>query len=99
MTTLTITLNSTETKALEYAALSPSEWADTVIRHRANVAIDEIVQIAIAKCLEAQQPIPNSKDLIVEMAYTNGWVKTVAQRNAEFEAAARAGQNETNTNV
>jgi hypothetical protein len=38
---------------------------------------------------------------MVELAFTQGWVKTAAQRQAEFEAAeaARAGQNETNTNV
>jgi len=86
MTTYTITLSSAEDKALAYAALSQHDWIQHAVHERCRVAIDEIAQVAVAKCLETQQPIPNSKDLMVEMAFTNGWVKTAAQRQSEFEA-------------
>ncbi len=95
MATYTITLSSAEDKALSYAALSQDEWIQNAVKERCRMAIDEIVQVVVAKCLETQQPIPNSTDLMVELAFTNNWVKTAVQRNADFEAelAARAAQN------
>lgn len=86
MTTYNITLTAAEDAALSFAALSQNEWIQTAIKERCRIAIEEIVQITVAKCLETQQPIPNSKDLMVELAFTNGWVKTAAQRQAEIEA-------------
>jgi hypothetical protein len=95
MATYTITLSSAEDKALSYAALSQDEWIQNAVKERCRMAIDEIIQVVVAKCLETQQPIPNSTDLMVELAFTNNWVKTAVQRNADFEAelAARAAQN------
>jgi hypothetical protein len=86
--TLTIELTDTEFKAMEYAAADVADWADNAVTNRARIAIDEIVQIAVAKYLEAGQTIPGSKDEIVAAAFTNGWVKTAAQRNEEAAAAA-----------
>ena len=101
MANYTITLTEAENKALSYAALAQQDWIDNAIHTRCYVAIEEIVAITVKKCLETNTAIPGSKDAMVDLAFTNGWVKTAAQRNAEFEAeqAARAGQNETNTNV
>lgn len=90
MTTYSITLTATENSALGFVATSPDDWIQNAVKERCRIATDEIVQIVVAKCLEAQQPIPNSKDLMVELAFTNGWVKTAAQRQAEFEAALAA---------
>lgn len=86
--TLTIELTDTEFKAMEYAAVNVAEWADNAVTNRARIAIDEIIQIAVAKYLEVGQSIPGSKDEIVAAAFTNGWVKTAAQRNEEVAAAA-----------
>lgn len=86
----TVELTDTEDKALAFAAVSQDEWITNVVRSRCSVAIDEIARITVEKCLEAQQPIPNSKDLMVELAFTNGWVKTAAQRQADYEAQAAA---------
>lgn len=101
MTTYTITLTEAENKALSYAALTQQEWIDNAIHTRCYAAIEEIVAITVKKCLETNTAIPGSEDAMVDLAFANGWVKTAVQRNAEFEAeqAARAGQNETNTNV
>lgn len=94
MTTYNITLTAAEDAALSYAALSQDDWIQNAVHERARVAIDEIVQITVAKCLETNVQIPGSKDEMVTLAFAQGWVKTAAQRQAEFEAeaAARAAQ-------
>jgi hypothetical protein len=101
MTNYTVTLTEAENKALSYAALSQDEWIQNAIHERCRVAIEEIVATTVQRCLETNTQIPGSKDAMVDLAFEQGWVKTAAQRNAEFEAelAARLGQDETNTNV
>jgi hypothetical protein len=101
MTTYTITLTEAENKALSYAALSQDDWIQNAIHERCRLAIDEIVALTVQKCLETNTAIPGNKDAMVDLAFIQGWVKTSAQLQAEYEAAeaARAGQNETNTNV
>lgn len=98
MANYTITLTEVEDQALAYAALSQDDWIQNVVHNRCRIAIEEIVALAVQKCLETNIQIPGSKDAIVELAFANGWVKTVAQQQAEIEAA-RLGQDETNTNV
>jgi hypothetical protein len=90
MTTYNITLTQAEDKALAFVALSQDDWIQNAVHERCRIAIDEIVQITVAKCLETGVQIPGSKDDMVELAYTQGWVKTAAQRQAEFEAEAAA---------
>ena len=83
MTTYTVEYTETENKAMEYAAADVNDWIQNAAHERARVAIDEIVQLAVQKFLESGQSIPGSKDEIVAAAFTNGWVKTAAQRNEE----------------
>ena len=88
----TITLSVAEDKALSYAALSQQDWIDNAVHERCRIAIDEIVQVTVAKCLETGTQIPGSKDEMVDLAFAQGWVKTAADRQAEAEAAAQAMQ-------
>jgi hypothetical protein len=83
MGTYTINYTDTEDKAMQYAAVSVDDWIQNAVHERARLAIDEIVQLAVQKFLESGQSIPGSKDEIVAAAFTNGWVKTGAQRNEE----------------
>jgi len=83
-----INLTQAEDKALSYVAFSQDDWIQNAVHERCRVAIDEIVQITVAKCLETSTQIPGSKEEMVELAFTQGWVKTAAQRQAEFEATA-----------
>lgn len=101
MTNYTINLSSAEDKALSYAAVSQDGWIQNVVHERCRAAIEEIVALTVQKCLEVNIPIPGSKDAMVDLAFEQGWVKTAAQRQAEWEAeqAAMAGKDETNTNV
>jgi hypothetical protein len=85
-----ITLSAAEDKALAYAALSQQDWIDNAVHERCRIAIEEIVGITVQKCLETNTPIPGSKDAMVTLAFTQGWVKTAAQRQAEAEAEAAA---------
>lgn len=86
MNTITIEVTDTELKAMQYAATDPAAWADNVVTNRARIAIDEIVQICVAKCLDAGIQIPATKEEIVNLAFTNGYVRTAAERSAEEEA-------------
>lgn len=90
MQTFTITLSAAEDAALSYAALSQDDWIQNAVHERCRLAIEEIVALTVQKCLETHTPIPGSKDAMVELAFTNGWVKTAAQRQAEAEAEAAA---------
>lgn len=101
MANYTITLSAAEDAALSYAATSQDEWIQNAVHNRCRIAIEEIVARTVQKCLETNTAIPGSKDAMVELAFEQGWVKTAAQRQAEIEAeaAARLGQDETNTNV
>jgi hypothetical protein len=83
MTTYTVNYTETENKAMEYAAASVNDWIQNAAHERARIAIDEIVQIAVAKFLENGESIPGSKDDIVAIAFAREWIKTAAQRNAE----------------
>lgn len=98
MANYTITLSTAEDSALSAVALSQNDWIQNAVHERCRLAIEEIVALTVQKCLETNTQIPGSKDAMVELAFEQGWVKTAAERQAEAEAA-RAGQNETNTNV
>ena len=87
MPNYTITLSSAEDKALSYVAYSQQEWIDNAAHERCRIAIEDIVKICVEKCLETSTQIPGSKDLMVELAFEQGWVKSAAQRTAEANSA------------
>lgn len=86
MAELAVTLTDTQLKGLEYAALSPQEWADNVITERARIAVDEIVQMYTARALDEGVQIPATRELIVADAFTRGWAQTAAEAQAAAEA-------------
>ena len=88
MTQYTITLSAAEDAALSVSALSQDDWIQNAVHERCRIAIEEIVQVCVAKCLETGTQIPGSKDDMVTLAMAQGWVKTAAQRQAEAELAA-----------
>ena len=75
----TIELTKTEDTALAYAAASQQDWIDNVVHNRCRIAIDDIVQIAVQKFIEAGESMPGDKDQIVEIAFERGWVKPVSK--------------------
>lgn len=88
MPVISIELNETELKALGVVALSPQEWVENAVKNRARIAIDEIVQICVAKCLEEQVQIPSSREEIVDLAIVKEWVKIVSSEVSNGENPA-----------
>ena len=86
MPDITITLTDTQYKGLEYAAADPQDWADNAVTERARIANDEIVTLYTNRALDEGVQIPATRELIVADAFTRGWVKTAAQRNADAAA-------------
>ena len=84
--TITIELTDTQFKGLEYAALSPQEWAENAVTERCRIANDEIVQLTVQHCLDNGIQVPATREAIVAYAFDNDVVKTAAVRNAEAQA-------------
>ena len=82
----TIALSATEDAALSYVALSQEDWIQNAVHERCRIAIEEIVTLAVQKCLETNTQIPGTKDAIVALAFERGWVKTAAQYQAEADS-------------
>ena len=87
MPDITITLTDTQFKGLEYAALSPQDWAENAVTERCRIANDEIVDITVKHCLDNGIQVPATREAIVTYAFDNDIVKTAAVRQAEAEAA------------
>lgn len=85
MTQYTINLTEAENKALSFIALSQEEWINNAAKERARIAIEEIVKVVIEKCLETNTQIPGSKDAMVNLAFEKKWVKSVVEKNQEYE--------------
>ena len=88
MTTITIELTDTQTKSLEYATISPQDWAENVVTERARVAQEEIIAKLVAHCNENDITIATGVDAQIAQAYDLSVVKTATQRNAESTTPA-----------
>ena len=86
MPDITVTLTDTQLKGLEYVANTPQDWADNALTERARIANDENVQLYTTRALDEGVQIPATRELIVADAFTRGWVKTAAQRQADADA-------------
>lgn len=88
MPNITITLTDTQMKGLEYAAVSPQDWAENAVTERARIANDEIIKMYTNRALDEGVQIPATRELIVADAFTRGWAQTAAEVQAAVEAAA-----------
>ena len=86
MPDITITLTDTQMKGLEYAAVSPQDWAENAVTERARRANDEIIQIYTNRALDEGVQIPATRELIVEDAFAREWVQTAFDRQAAEDA-------------
>jgi hypothetical protein len=75
-----VLLTEAENKALGYVAFSQQDWIDNMVHERCRIAIDEIVTLTVQKCLENNIQIPGTKDEMVELAFTQGWVELAASK-------------------
>jgi len=86
MPSITIELTDTELKCMEYAAVSPQDWADNAVTNRARIAGDEIVTALVAHCNANEIAIATGKDAQIAQAFELGVVRTAAEVQAENEA-------------
>ena len=87
MANYTITLTDTETKSLEYVAVSNQDWIDNAAKNRARIAKEEIISLNTAHCNANSIAIAVGEDAQVTQAYTLGVVKSAADREKEAEAS------------
>lgn len=85
MPNITVTVNDTQNKCLEYAAVSVQDWCENAIHSRALSAQDEIITILVQHCNANDIAIATGIDAQIAQAYSLEVVKTAAQRNAEIE--------------
>ena len=85
MASYTITLTDTETKSLEYVAISNQDWLDNAAKNRARIAKDDIISLNTAHCNKNGVSIAVGEDAQVAQAYALGVVKTAEDRNKEIE--------------
>ena len=79
----TIELTATEDLALSYVAADQQDWIENAVKNRTRIAIEELMQLAVTKCMDTGTPVPSTRDALIALAFEQGWVKTAAQRNAE----------------
>ena len=87
MPTITVELTDHQLKGLEYSCNTPQDFADNAFHNEARISNDEIVQMYTTRALDEGVAIPATRELIVADAFTRGWAKSAAERNAEAEAA------------
>lgn len=80
--TISISLTESEYKCLQYVTTSPSDWSKNVVRDRARIAADAIIQIYTERALSEGIQIPLTSDLIIDDAFTRGWVQ-IAQPSGD----------------
>ena len=83
MPDITVTLTDTENKCMEYAALSPQDWADNALTNRARIAKEEIIALLVAHCNANDVALAVGEDAQVTQAYDLGVVRTAAQVAAD----------------
>jgi len=86
MPSITIEVTDTELRCIEYAAVSPQDWADNAVTNRARIAGDEIVAALVAHCNENGIALAVGRDAQITQAFELGVVQTAAERNAEAQA-------------
>lgn len=93
MASYTVNLNDMQDKALSYATTSQQEWIDNAAFERARIAKEEIIALCVKKALENSISIPSTEEGIVDLAFSQGWVKTLAQVKDEMQVRFDAQQN------
>jgi len=90
MPSITIELTDTELKCMEYAALSPQDWADNAVTNRARIAGDEIVAKLVEHCNANEIALAIGRDAQITQAFDLGVVDTAANVQAAMEAEMAA---------
>ena len=86
MPNINIEITDTELKCMEYAALSPQDWADNAVTNRARIAGEEIVAKLVAYCNENEIALEVGRDAQITQAFDLNVVDTAANIQAQLIA-------------
>lgn len=75
-----VSLTESEDLAMKYVATDVDEWIENAVKSRALIAIDEIVNLAVQKCMSLGIQVPLTKEETVALAYEKNWIKTAAEQ-------------------
>ena len=78
----TITLTSTEQKAMEYITADVDGWITNVATDRARIAVLEIIEKLVVHCNTNEIALAVGQDAQVTQAYDLGVVLTAEAQNA-----------------
>jgi hypothetical protein len=82
----TVSVTDAEALALSSEAVDPVGWVENAVKERCRVAVENVVRVAVERCLAEGIPVPATKDAIVQLAFQQGWVRSAAEVQAELEA-------------
>ncbi len=81
----TIELTATEDLALGYVAADQQDWIENAVKNRTRIAIEEIVQLAVTKCMDTGTQVPTTRDELVALAFAQGWVTAASETNTDAQ--------------
>lgn len=87
MATYTITLTDAENDALGVVAFSQDDWIQNVVKERCRIAMEEIIQTAVTNFLAVGEPIPGTREAIIERALELGLVKLASASQTDTQQA------------
>lgn len=73
-----IELSEIENLAFSAVAANPHDWITNAAKERCRIAIDDIVNITVQKCLQNGVTIPSTKEQIIQLAFDYEWVKPLS---------------------
>tara|TARA_B100000131_G_scaffold134267_1_gene130976 strand:+ start:616 stop:882 length:267 start_codon:yes stop_codon:yes gene_type:complete len=81
-TSFTIGLTTSQYKGLQYVAVDPKEWIESLIETRAHFATEDIVSLNADHCNANGIAIGVGVTAQVEQAYTLNVIKTASDRRS-----------------
>ena len=78
MPDITVTITASEQKAMEYIAVSPSEWIENLVKVRAEKAGDDIIDKLVRHCNANDIALAVGRDAQITQAYTLNLVTALA---------------------
>ena len=80
MKTYSVELTELEELAFQYAVVDTQEWVENAVKHRCQIALDEIIAAVATKYLSEGIQMPTTQLEVVQDAYQRGWIQTAADK-------------------
>lgn len=81
MKTYSVELTELEDLAFQYAAINTDEWVENAVKHRCQIALEEIITTVAPRYLLESIQMPTTQIEVVQDAYSRGWIQTALDRS------------------